>query len=190
MAPIQTDGSLHEYFGNIHMHTTHSDGSGSFDELIAGAVQGGLDFVFVTDHNVLVREEEEGYRRGVLTLVGQEVHDTQRELSGNHMLCLGVETDVSGQAKDPQQLIDAVRQQNALSFLAHPIEQGTRLFSNTYPWHNWEVSGYCGIELWNFLCQFPRLHDELYRGLCWWRYFPHRFTLSARCRRCSKSGMN
>ena len=80
---VQANGSpTHfEYHGNIHMHTTHSDGFGSFEELIDGAVKGGLDFVYVTDHNVLVREQEEGYRRGVLTLVGQEVHDTQRELS-------------------------------------------------------------------------------------------------------------
>ncbi len=176
MAPIETGDSLHEYFGNIHMHTTHSDGTGSFEVLIDGAVQGGLDFVFVTDHNVLVRGEEEGYRRGVLTLVGQEVHDTEREVSGNHMLCLGVETDVSGQAKDPQQLIDAVRQQNALSFLAHPIEQGTRLFSNTYPWDNWEVSGYCGVELWNFLSSFRGFTTSLPRAMLV-AYFPHRFTV-------------
>ena len=27
---------LFEYFGNIHMHTTHSDGFGSFEDLIDG----------------------------------------------------------------------------------------------------------------------------------------------------------
>ena len=145
---------LYEYFGNIHMHTTHSDGFGSFEDLIDGAVKGGLDFVFVTDHNVLVREEEEGYRRGVLTLVGQEVHDTQREPSGNHLLCLGVDTDVSSQASDPQQLIEAVNQQNALAFLAHPIEETTELFSKCYPWQSWEVTDYHGVELWNYLSGF------------------------------------
>ncbi len=175
MAPTKLEDGLHEYYGNIHMHTTHSDGSGSFDELIAGAVAGGLDFVFVTDHNVLVREEEEGYRCGVLTLVGQEVHDTEREVPGNHLLCLGVETDVSDQAKDPQQLIDAVRQQNALAFLAHPIEQGTELFSNTYPWHNWEVTGYRGVELWNFLSSFRGFTTSYARAMLV-AFFPRLFT--------------
>ena len=37
--PSKTAGSLHEYFGNIHMHTTHSDGTGTFDDLIDGAVR-------------------------------------------------------------------------------------------------------------------------------------------------------
>lgn len=145
---------LYEYFGNIHMHTTHSDGFGSFEDLVDGAVKGGLDFVFVTDHNVLVREVEEGYRRGVLTLVGQEVHDTQREPTCNHLLCLGVDSDVSSQASDPQQLIDAVNQQNALAFLAHPIEETTELFAKSYPWQNWEVTDYHGVELWNYLSGF------------------------------------
>ncbi len=176
MAPLGPDDQLHEYFGNIHMHTTHSDGSGSFDDLIEGAVRGGLDFVFVTDHNVLVREEEEGYRRGVLTLVGQEVHDTEREVTGNHMLCLGVETDVSDQAKEPQRLIDAVREQNGLAFLAHPIEEGTKLFERLYPWHNWEVTGYHGIELWNFLSSFRGFTTSYARALLV-AMLPHRFTV-------------
>ncbi len=144
----------YEYFGNIHMHTTHSDGFGDFEDLVDGAAKGGLDFVYVTDHNVLVREQEEGYRNGVLTLVGQEVHDTQREPSGNHLLCLGVESDVSSHASDPQQLIAAVNQQNGLTFLAHPIEETTELFSTCYPWQSWEVSDYHGVELWNYLSGF------------------------------------
>ena len=167
---------LHEYFGNIHMHTTHSDGSGSFDDLITGAVRGGLDFVFVTDHNVLVRAEEEGYRRGVLTLVGQEVHDRQRQPSGNHLLCLGVETDVSDQAQDPQVLIDAVRKQNALAILAHPIEEGTKLFPKLYSWDSWEVSGYHGIELWNFLSSFRGFTTSYLRAALV-AFLPHLFTV-------------
>jgi len=163
-----------EYFGNIHMHTTHSDGFGSFADLIDGAVRGGLDYVFVTDHNVLVREEEEGYRQGVLTLVGQEVHDTQREPSGNHMLCLGVESDVSSQASDPQQLIEAVCQQNALAFLAHPIEEATELFSKCYPWDNWEVTDYHGVELWNYLSGF-RGYTTGYLRAALVGFFPHLF---------------
>lgn len=174
MAPKESDDRMHEYFGNIHMHTTHSDGSGSFDELIDGAVRGGLDFVFVTDHNVLVREEEEGYRRGILTLVGQEVNDTERKETGNHLLCLGVETDVSNQAKDPQRLIDVVRQQGALAFLAHPIEESTKLFPQLYPWHNWEVTGYHGIELWNYLSSF-RGFTTSYAKAIQVAFFPRRF---------------
>ena len=175
---VQTGLAEHYYecFGNIHMHTTYSDGFGSFDDLVDGAAKGGLDFVFVTDHNVLVREEEEGYRQGVLTLVGQEVHDTEQEVPGNHLLCLGVETDVSDQAKDPQRLIDAVNEQNALAFLAHPIEEKTDLFPKLYPWHSWEVTGYHGVELWNYLSSF-RSFTTGYLKTVLVAFFPRYFTV-------------
>lgn len=174
--PSKTAGSLHEYFGNIHMHTTHSDGTGTFDDLIDGAVRGRLDFVFVTDHNLLVREEEEGYRKGVLTLVGQEVNDKEREISGNHLLCLGVETDVSHLAKDPQVLIDAVGRQDALPFLAHPIEEYTKLFPHDFSWHSWDVSGYHGVELWNYMSSFRGLTTSHFRALLV-GFLPHLFTV-------------
>ena len=175
---VRTDFAtkVFEYFGNIHMHTTYSDGFGSFDDLVDGAVQGSLDFVFVTDHNVLVREEEEGYRHGVLTLVGQEVHDTERKESGNHLLCLGVESDVSEKAKDPQRLIDAVNQQGALAILAHPIEEKTDLFPNSFPWHSWEVTGYHGVELWNYLSSFRSFTTSYIRTVLV-AFFPQFFTV-------------
>ena len=175
---VQTESDTHffECFGNIHMHTTYSDGFGSFDDLVEGAVQGRLNFVFVTDHNVLVREEEEGYRQGVLTLVGQEVNDKELEVTGNHLLCLGVESDVSDQAKDPQQLIDAVNQQNALAVLAHPIEEQTDLFPKSFPWHSWELTGFHGVELWNYLSSFRGFTTSYLRTLLV-SFFPQYFTV-------------
>lgn len=165
---------LNEYFGNIHMHTTYSDGSGTFDDLIAGAVSGRLDFVIVTDHNILVREQEEGYRRGVLTLVGQEVDDRESSVSGNHLLCLGVEKDVSNLAKNPQVLIDSVGDQNALAILAHPIEENSVLFPTMFPWRSWEVSGYHGVELWNFLSSFRGYTSSFFKTVLV-AFWPHLF---------------
>lgn len=165
----------HEYFGNIHMHTTHSDGVGDFDELVQAAAKVGLSFVFVTDHNVLVREEEEGYRHGVLTLVGEEVHDPKLKPPGNHLLCLGVEEDLTHLGADPQQLIDGVRAQGGLPFLAHPIERYTELIPTHYPWHNWDVQNFHGIELWNYMSNFRGMVSSRWQALVM-GFFPHWFT--------------
>lgn len=143
-----------EYFGNVHMHTTYSDGTGTFDELVAAARRARLDFVYVTDHNILVRDREEGYRQGVLTLVGQEVHDRSRVPERSHLLCLGVKQDVTPHAVDPQGLIDAVNEQQGLAFLAHPIDPQTRLLPRHFSWEDWHVTGYTGIELWNYMSVF------------------------------------
>lgn len=51
-APNPTLGELKVYFGNLHAHTTYSDGSGTPDEAYQYAKnQGALDFLGITDHN-------------------------------------------------------------------------------------------------------------------------------------------
>jgi len=167
--------AYHEYYGNIHMHTTYSDGAGDFDALIEAAARVGLHFVFVTDHNVLVRDAEEGYRHGVLTLVGEEIHDPDREPPGNHLLCLGVEEDLTSLGADPQKLIEAVNEQQGLAFLAHPIERFTDLIPTHYPWQSWEVTGFHGIELWNYMSSFRGMATSKTQALVM-GFFPHWFT--------------
>lgn len=62
--------------GDLHAHTFHSDGVMSVDELAAHAVERGLDFVAVTDHNTVSHHGllgPAGARYGVTLLPGQEV---------------------------------------------------------------------------------------------------------------------
>jgi hypothetical protein len=132
----------------------------------------GLDFIYVTDHNVLVREREEGYRRGILTLVGEEAHDDDRVPQRNHLLCLGISTDLADQAKEPQKLINAVNQQQGLAFLAHPFEEVTPLAPQHWGWENWEVTDYTGIEIWNYMSVFRGFTTSTARSVLM-GYFPH-----------------
>jgi hypothetical protein len=62
--------------GDLHAHTFHSDGVMSVDELAAHAVERGLDFVAVTDHNTVSHHAFLGSasaRYGVTLVPGQEV---------------------------------------------------------------------------------------------------------------------
>jgi hypothetical protein len=62
--------------GDLHAHTVHSDGVMSVAELAAHAVERGLDFVAVTDHNTVSQHGLLGpasARYGVTLLPGQEV---------------------------------------------------------------------------------------------------------------------
>jgi hypothetical protein len=62
--------------GDLHAHTHHSDGVMSVAELAAHAVERGLDFVAVTDHNTVSHHAALGpasARYGVILLPGQEV---------------------------------------------------------------------------------------------------------------------
>src|SRR5512136_264382 len=101
---------MHELTINLHMHTTYSDGSGTHAELGHAALRSGLDVIIVTDHNILVQGMNEYYRDGkkkVLLLVGEEIHDQDREPQKNHLLVFGVDRELSQLADHPQALIDA-----------------------------------------------------------------------------------
>lgn len=165
--------STHEYRGNIHMHTVYSDGAGQPAELIAAAQRTGLDFIIVTDHNTLVDQQLEGWHGRVLALFDIEVNDRDRNPEDNHCLTLGVQEDVTPFAPNAQGLIDAVRERGGLTFLAHPIDKPSPFIPNTYPWTQWDIEGYTGIELWNFMSEFrPHVTTKL-RALAvgffpWW----------------------
>jgi len=141
--------------GNLHMHTTDSDGHASHQELahIAGAA--GLDFIIVTDHNVH-RSDLDGWYGSTLLLVGEEVHDPQRRPQSSHTLCFNIREDVAKHAGDPQLLLHAVTEQGGFAFLAHPFEHDAASFlpEPNISWRDWQVLGYAGIELWNYMSEF------------------------------------
>ncbi len=157
--------------GNMHLHTTASDGVGTHDEVAAAAARAGLDFIIYTDHNTWVdgvsgwyRDAESG--RSVLRLMGQEINDQNREPECNHLLCHFISSDLNGAAANPQKLIDAVAGRGGLTFLAHPIERpGFGAAEQTYPWVNWEVTDFTGIELWNAMSDVKWRLRSVPRGL-------------------------
>jgi hypothetical protein len=144
-----------EIVGNLHLHTTASDGTGTHDEVASAAAKAGLDFIIYTDHNVWVEGMEGWYEdpatgRAVLRLMGQEINDQYLEPELNHLLCYFALCDLNIVAAEPQHLINTVVEQEGLSFLAHPLERpGLAEAAQIYPWISWEVAGYTGIEIWN-----------------------------------------
>jgi hypothetical protein len=162
---------------NLHMHTRHSDGSGSHQDIADAALEAGLDAVIVTDHNLLVLEYEGYYVKGdqkVLLLVGEEIHDRKRVPEKNHLLVFGVDHELAGEAKNTKELIKKVQKAGGLSFLAHPVDPAAPLFDqNDYSWEDWEVSGYTGIELWNGFSEFKtRLNSNA--AAVFYAYLPKR----------------
>lgn len=144
---------LHEVVGNVHLHSICSDGSGTHEEIAAAASEAGLDFVIPTDHNVLVKGQE-GWRNGVLMLIGEETNDPEPPRA-SHYVSFGISEDVAGLAGDPQALINEVRRQGGLGFIAHPCERpGPFVGEKTYDWTHWNVTGYSGISIWNYMSEF------------------------------------
>jgi hypothetical protein len=166
---------MHEIVVNLHMHTRYSDGSGTHKDIAEAAMKAGLDTVIVTDHNVLVQGVEGYYRSGprrVLLLVGQEVHDQTRIPQKNHLLIFNANRDVATFAKDPQRVIDVVREAEGMAFIAHPRDLAAPAFNEgDISWEAWEVTGFTGLELWNGLSEFKTYLKTKVQGI-FHAYFP------------------
>jgi hypothetical protein len=149
---------LHELVGNLHMHTPYSDGEAWHDEIAAAAIAAGLDFVVVTDHNVLVKGVEGYYENEngrVLLLTSEEIHNPRRRPQASHFLAYGVPHELAPFAADPQRLIDEVKTAGGYGFLAHPHEKALPLLNlEDLGWHDWQVQGYTGLEIWNYMSCF------------------------------------
>lgn len=155
---------MFEYKGNVHIHSRYSDGGGSIAEIVMHASRVGLDFIVVTDHSTLkgLTNGEEGYHDNVLALIGMEVNEEY-----NHYLALGIEHVVANNDNTPQQVIDEVNCQKGIGIIAHPYENGSPCFQNgrTFPWTDWSVEGFQGIEIWNYLSQYRDSFTSILKGV-------------------------
>jgi hypothetical protein len=156
--------TFYERVGNLHIHSTASDGTATHEELAALANKAGLDFLIVTDHNVYCGERQGWYGRTLL-LVGEEVHDPTRPPS-NHCLVFGLSESVAEYGDDPQRLVEAVRVRGGLGFVAHPFEKsGAYASEPEINWTAWHVEGMTGLEIWNYMSEFKSYVVDLPRAL-------------------------
>jgi hypothetical protein len=140
----------------VHVHSLHSDGTGTVAEIADAAAANDLDFVLLTDHDTLAARDhgEEGWyerrSRPVLVLVGEEVSPSGQ----NHCLAFGLDRSIEHQGLDPQQIIDAINRGGGFGLLAHPFSKGSERFrrgGRGMPWRDLAATGYTGLELWSFV---------------------------------------
>jgi len=144
---------VHIYPGAIHIHTTHSDGTGSVEEVALAAKQAGLSWIVITDHNNM--EAQEGMYDGVCVIVGEEIspHDS------NHYLALDIKEPIDFDMP-PRQFIQEVKNQRGFGFVAHPDESVDR--KNSYPplrWTDWGMRNFGGIEIWNYMSDWVDFYN-------------------------------
>lgn len=153
-----SDFPFYEAVGAVHLHSKVSDGTLSIPEIAEIAASKGLDFLLFSDHNTLApkRDGLEGWYGKVLALIGYEINDTADQ---NHYLAFKLEKEVAGTSA--AEYVPQVRAAGGIGFIAHPAEK-RRYFEAypPYPWTEWDVEGFHGIEIWNQL-------SEWMEGLTW-----------------------
>jgi hypothetical protein len=161
----------HHYSGNMHIHTRFSDGEKLHAEIADDAIAAGLDFIVVTDHNVYVTGVEgyyENERGRVLLLTGEEVHHVRRRPQASHFLAYGARKELASYAADPQLLIDQTLEAGGYGFLAHPHEDDLPLINQPdLGWHDWDIEGFSGLEIWNYMSVFKNTVAKRLEDLRW-----------------------
>ncbi len=132
--------------GNVHLHSTASDGGKSFPELAALYAAAGFRFLFRTDHWVSsdVAADPESYP--LLWLDGTELDGQDQTGAMFHVVCLGTTKGL----KREDGLVNglkAAREQGALLILAHPHWCGNSL-EDARRW------GFDGVEVYNHVCHW------------------------------------
>jgi len=156
---------LHEYVGNVHVHSNYSDGAASPQQIAAIANRRGLDFLILNDHDYMAKElhlEDEGFYGQLILLVGLEIGGRY-----HHYLAFRLKEMVRGKGLSPQEVIDRVRAQGGFGFLAHPFEKGMPFHEKSiaYTWNDLSVEGYTGICIWNFTSRWKERVKTAIHGL-------------------------
>src|SRR2546423_5024948 len=83
----------------VHLHSVHSYGTGTVEQIAAAARRAGVDVVLLTDHDTLEarRRGEEGWHGPVLVCVGTEVSPPGHD----HYLAFGLEREVDHRGLSP-----------------------------------------------------------------------------------------
>lgn len=139
--------------GVIHVHTTDSDGTKTHEEIAAIANEVNLDFLIFADHMTLqsLHDGKERFYDKVLALIGYEHNDTD---DCNHYLIFDND-EVFPSNWEASEYVTAVADKDAIGIMAHPDEiRGRDARFRSYPWTDWSVTRFNGIEVWNQMSEW------------------------------------
>ncbi len=131
--------------GNLHMHTSRSDGHLNLAEASAYYIERGYDFISITDHMVPFIGAELGDQLPIMILDGIELSGKDDQGSNCHVVCIG---GVDGISKDMtlMEALEKARSQGSFLIWAHPHWSGNTVADVLrHEFH--------GIEVYNHLCE-------------------------------------
>ena len=147
------------YKGNLHMHTTLSDGKITPGEACDIYREKGYDFIAITDHR---KPSRAGEHKGMVLIPGAEWdYGNGREYPVYHILSIGTESDLQlcdfyregklpvGNVITPQKIIDRINAAGGIAILAHPA------WSLMEPGEMMDMKGIVAAEVYNSVSGVP-----------------------------------
>ena len=110
--------------GNLHMHTTCSDGKDTYEEMVEASLHKGLTFIAVTDHwfceNTIAKCAAE---TRLVCFPGQEVTENI------HILAIGIHEGISNSIV-LKEVVRRIHEQGGIAIAAHPYRSGEEYSQN------------------------------------------------------------
>ncbi len=129
--------------GNLHAHTTASDGRSPIQDVINKYADHGYHFLMISDHDIVTKAAD--YTkidpRGLILIPGNEV-----TRHGPHLLHVGAAALIEP-VEDRQQVIDQINQDGGFAIINHPnwlVDFNHCSFEHLARWQN-----YLGLEIFN-----------------------------------------
>ncbi len=153
---ILIDATQKYYKGNMHVHTTVSDGKESYARCLAIYKELGYDFLAVTDH---WRMNEESRHDGMLVMRGAEY---DFDIPNQALHIVGVVPDGADpriiRSDSPNDAIARINRMGGAAILAHPAWSMNTLEVLM------KLGDVCGAEVFNAVSGFPWGNDRAYSG--------------------------
>jgi len=137
------------YKGNLHTHTTGSDGKVSPEQAMAFFQSQGYDFLCISDHERVTPVPTAPYP-DMITIPGLETGAARTQppgchLGNYHILAVGADQPLAA-GEGPQEVIDAYAAAGAVVFVAHPY------WSDMQPQDMLGLRNHAGLEVFNTGC--------------------------------------
>ena len=129
--------------GNLHAHTTNSDGARSPQALVTAYAEAGYDFLMLSDHDFHTRVDGLD-TKGMVLIPGIEVTDR-----GCHILHVAAKQQVPPDP-DRQAVIDAINSGGSWAIMTHPNWE--KHFNHCPQKVLEQLTGYAGLEVCNGVC--------------------------------------
>ena len=151
------------YKGNLHSHTTNSDGRATPQEVADWYYRHGYDFLAITDHDVIT-DVAPLQKEGFLVIPGIEFGYAPAEEPGFFLDMLGIHMKELPEFLDPerkgritynpdmspQQIIDYLNENDGIAIMCHPYF----MINMTEPYLKYR--DYVGVEAYNYVCEAIR----------------------------------
>ncbi|VVB73646.1 Error-prone DNA polymerase [uncultured archaeon] len=117
---------------DLHTHTIYSDGVDTPETIVARAKAVGLDGVAITDHNSVggwKRGIEAGRALGIFVVPGNEIAIRENGKTTGEVIALFMQEDIKKKfgPSDMGDLLDRIKDQDALSVIPHPFGDYARV---------------------------------------------------------------